>query len=200
MPTALELLQSILDCQRESLAELRKLTARKETARAARRATESGTFGKFWEVYPRRDAKIAAVSAYENAIKVTGATAEKISEGARLYAVYCRENRLTKKLTALPASWLNAGRWEDESMRSEKPRPPEVRDPSEPNPKVETPEEEARRVVGEWTDRAIASMPETEIESMKAEIKRQLPLVGDGILRSHFRNAVRAKYGCPFKF
>ncbi len=66
-------------------------------------------FEQFWKVFPRRVGKLAARKAYEKAQR-TGATAEELLDGVALYlrhkpsyADYC-----------YPASWLNAGRWQDE--------------------------------------------------------------------------------------
>lgn len=67
-------------------------------------------FDTFWQCYPRRVAKLAAKKAYEKALKC--ATHQQIMEGVERYAIHTRstEHQFIKH----PASWLNAGCWEDE--------------------------------------------------------------------------------------
>lgn len=68
------------------------------------------SFDVFWQCYPRRVAKLAAKKAYEKALK--SATHEQIMVGVQGYAIYTRntEHQFIKH----PASWLNAGCWDDE--------------------------------------------------------------------------------------
>lgn len=70
--------------------------------------TSAQEFDRFWSEYPRRIAKLAAMKAYEKARKL--ATAEQILDGVRAY----RANKPAWQQWAHPASWLNAGRWEDD--------------------------------------------------------------------------------------
>ncbi|QOP64940.1 helix-turn-helix DNA binding domain protein [Arthrobacter phage Brynnie] len=70
-------------------------------------------FPDFWEVYPRKTAKAAALKAWQKALKT--ATAAEILEGARRYAA---DPNREPQFTAYPATWLNAGRWEDEALPS----------------------------------------------------------------------------------
>lgn len=67
-------------------------------------------FDTFWQCYPRRVAKLAAKKAYDKALK--HATHQQIMEGVERYAIHTRstEHQFIKH----PASWLNAGCWEDE--------------------------------------------------------------------------------------
>ncbi|MBF6350336.1 hypothetical protein IU448_15115 [Nocardia flavorosea] len=78
--------------------------------RLASKPGDPDGFVEFWEVYPRRVARGAAVKAYAKAIKKADPAA--IREGARRYA----ETRRGKdsEFTAHAASWLNAERWADE--------------------------------------------------------------------------------------
>lgn len=71
----------------------------------------SADFADFWEVYPRRVARAAALKAWAKALKT--ATAEEIIAGARRYAA---DPGREAQFTAYPATWLNAGRWDDEAM------------------------------------------------------------------------------------
>jgi hypothetical protein len=68
------------------------------------------SFDTFWQCYPRRVAKLAAKKAYDKALK--SATHEEIMAGVERYAYHTRttEHQFIKH----PASWLNAGCWEDE--------------------------------------------------------------------------------------
>lgn len=66
-------------------------------------------FAAFWTVYPRRVSRQDAMKAYQKARIV--ATAEEIIAGARAFC-----NHLPEEMRYVPyaASWLNAGRWQDE--------------------------------------------------------------------------------------
>ena len=66
-------------------------------------------FDAFWNVYPRREGKLDAMKAYQQALK--HATADTILAGAQRYAQSCSPE---KKFQKLPAGWLRAGRWMDE--------------------------------------------------------------------------------------
>lgn len=68
-------------------------------------------FEDFWKIYPRKAGKQAALKAWAKAIKV--ADAETIIEGARRYA---NDPNRKDAFTAHGATWLNAGRWDDEPM------------------------------------------------------------------------------------
>lgn len=69
-------------------------------------------FDRFWSVYPRRVAKQDAVKAFAKALKA--ATVEQIVAGVEAYVADCRKAGRERDHIAHPASWLNAGRWEDE--------------------------------------------------------------------------------------
>lgn len=66
-------------------------------------------FDAFWIAYPRKEAKLAAMKAYEKARRL--ASAEDILDGVERYKLTMPEE---KQYRPLPASWLNAGRWMDE--------------------------------------------------------------------------------------
>jgi hypothetical protein len=71
----------------------------------------SEDFEDFWSVYPRRVAKIAAYAAWRKALLLTDAGT--VIAGARAYA---DDPNRQEDFTAHPASWLNAGRWEDDPL------------------------------------------------------------------------------------
>lgn len=66
-------------------------------------------FDTFWAAYPRREAKLAAMKAYDKARRLASAT--EILDGVERYKRTMPED---KQYRPLPASWLNAGRWMDE--------------------------------------------------------------------------------------
>ena len=65
-------------------------------------------FETFWQAYPRRIAKGAAIRAFFSATKI--ATFSEIMDGVRRYA----QTRPDPKYTPHPATWLNQQRWADE--------------------------------------------------------------------------------------
>ncbi|QGH74533.1 replication initiation protein [Arthrobacter phage Kuleana] len=73
----------------------------------------SPDFADFWAVFPRKTAKAAALKAWNKAIK--SADPAEILEGARRYA---GDPNREPQFTVYPATWLNAGRWEDEPLPS----------------------------------------------------------------------------------
>lgn len=68
-------------------------------------------FADFWDVYPRKTARAAALKAWAKAIKT--ADAQEILAGALRYS---QDPNREAQFTAYPATWLNAGRWEDEPL------------------------------------------------------------------------------------
>jgi hypothetical protein len=66
-------------------------------------------FDQFWATYPRREGKLDAMKAYQQALK--HATPDAILAGAMRYARSCSPERRFQKL---PGGWLRAGRWLDE--------------------------------------------------------------------------------------
>lgn len=77
-----------------------------ETETKTRKEKAIPRFAEFWSVYPRKDDKRRAETAFETALK--RATADAIIAGARAYAADPnREAAFTKH----PATWLNADAW-----------------------------------------------------------------------------------------
>ena len=72
---------------------------------------DSFDFADFWAVYPRKTARAAALKAWAKAVK--SADPAEIIRGARRYA---DDPNREAQFTAYPATWLNAGRWEDEPL------------------------------------------------------------------------------------
>lgn len=68
-------------------------------------------FEAFWEIYPRKVAKQAALKAWIKAVQL--AAPEIIIEGAQRYAT---DPNRHPSYTAHPATWLNAHRWNDEPL------------------------------------------------------------------------------------
>jgi hypothetical protein len=73
----------------------------------------------FWLVYPKREAKKAALKAYAKAR--VEATAEQIVEAVHQYIAH----KPSWQNYALPGSWLNAGRYFDEYDAPTKARAPQ---------------------------------------------------------------------------
>lgn len=72
----------------------------------------SATFAEFYLAYPRKVAKEAARQAFEKAVRSTDPAL--IVAGARRFA--SDPNLPDKQFIPHPASWLNAGRWDDEPL------------------------------------------------------------------------------------
>lgn len=70
-------------------------------------------FDEAWSAYPRHVGKTAARKAYAKAIQ-GGATASAILDGVKRYAADCTRKRTEQTYIAHMATWLNAGRWEDD--------------------------------------------------------------------------------------
>ncbi len=69
------------------------------------------SFDDFWNVYPRKVGKQAAMKAYLKAMQI--AKSEEIIAGAIRYA---NDPNRVDAFTAHPTTWLNAGRWNDPAL------------------------------------------------------------------------------------
>lgn len=80
-------------------------------------AAPSTEFDRFWAQYPRKVGKIAAEKAFTKAMKRT--TLEQMLSGLELL----KRETAGKDIDFTPhaASWLNAGRWDDEPSSAAKP-------------------------------------------------------------------------------
>ena len=65
-------------------------------------------FDVFWDAYPRKEGKLAGRKAFAKALTLTDA--QTITAGALRFAA---DPNREAEFTPHPASWLNAGRWED---------------------------------------------------------------------------------------
>lgn len=71
----------------------------------------SEDFEKFWKLYPRKEAKAEAVKAWR---KVNPADVAAIHAALPIHAQSVGWQKEDGRFIPLPASWLNARRWEDE--------------------------------------------------------------------------------------
>lgn len=86
------------------------------------------TFKEFWDVYPRKVGKAAALRAFRKALKQVDA--QVILEGARRFAE--DPNLPQKQFIPHPATWLNRGSWDDEPLpQREQPSQPVESSPDE---------------------------------------------------------------------
>ena len=83
--------------------------------RAAKPADPAG-FDEFWQTYPRRQGKGAAIKAYEKALR--RADVEEILAAAHRYAT---DPNREDQFTAHPTTWLNQDRWLDDALPSRTP-------------------------------------------------------------------------------
>lgn len=88
------------------------------TPRAAKPPSEPPTFLAFWQAYPKRVGRKAAVTAYQRALKTTDPTT-LLTAATR----YANETRgIEARFIAHPQTWLNQGRWDDEPIRPDQPQ------------------------------------------------------------------------------
>lgn len=73
---------------------------------------DDSRFDEFWEVYPRRIAKKEAMKKFDKAVK-DGVDPQELIDGAKAYAASVAGKE--QKYIAHPTTWLNQGRWEDET-------------------------------------------------------------------------------------
>ena len=77
----------------------------------AQRSRADAEFVRFWEIYPRRQAKAAARKAFDKAIRTV--------DPARILTAAMRyrdDPGRDPQFTAHAATWLNQGRWDDEPL------------------------------------------------------------------------------------
>ena len=102
-------MQSALQTEELCNAERERKKEREKTPSSA--AAPSKEFDAFWTQYPRKIGKDAARRAYAKAMKKT--TAEKIAAGVEHLRIQVAGK--DQQFTPHPATWLNAGRWDDET-------------------------------------------------------------------------------------
>lgn len=69
---------------------------------------------QFWETYPRRIAKKAACKALDKIKKASEVPFEVLLSAVRVYAKSVAKKDM--QFIAHPATWLNAGRWDDDPV------------------------------------------------------------------------------------
>ena len=74
-------------------------------------------FAAWYAAYPRHTKKEAARKAYDKARK--SVSADVLLTGAKNYAAWVDRNKRPPQYVAHPATWLNAGCWEDELLDDE---------------------------------------------------------------------------------
>lgn len=74
----------------------------------------SPEFLDFYAVYPRHESKLAALKAYLKVTREMEISHATLVSGAQRYADHIKRNGIGLEYTKLPASWLNAGCWDDE--------------------------------------------------------------------------------------
>ncbi len=74
-------------------------------------------FEDFYAAYPRKIARGAAEKAYKEQLR-KGVSDDELLAGCRLFAALVRERGTDRTFIPHPATWLRAGRWEDDELRS----------------------------------------------------------------------------------
>lgn len=74
---------------------------------------EHPLFAEFWSAYPRREGKGKAREAFDKAIDAGTNPLVLVSAAAR-YASHHSKLRTERNYLAMPATWLNQERWEDD--------------------------------------------------------------------------------------
>lgn len=69
-------------------------------------------FEIFWSKYPRKEAKLYARTVFERAIKSGAVRADQLVAAAERFARHV--DGKDTQFIPLPATWINAGRWDDE--------------------------------------------------------------------------------------
>lgn len=72
-------------------------------------------FARFWQVYPAKRKRLEALRAWPKAVKAVGGDVQRLIDGAQRYR---DDPNRSPGYTCNPASWLNAGSWDDEPLPS----------------------------------------------------------------------------------
>lgn len=70
------------------------------------------TFEDWYKIYPRKEAKLLGQKAWNKAVK-SGVTPERMMDGLKRFQVELERRPRERKFIPLPASWINAGRYDD---------------------------------------------------------------------------------------
>ena len=87
-----------------------------EEEETAGKVEKRGAFEKFWEAYPNKVGKQAALKAFEKARK-TGVKLETLIEAVEKQKESKKWKKNNGEFIPNPATWLNQGRWDDELER-----------------------------------------------------------------------------------
>jgi hypothetical protein len=104
--------QETLEDSLRSTEDSRGLRKERERERGVNKdlSSKQDEFDQWYSRYPKKEAKEAARKAFAKARKTVDLKA--LIEGADKYAATMRDK--DRQFVALPATWLNAGRWADE--------------------------------------------------------------------------------------
>lgn len=76
-------------------------------------AETNAEFEKFWEEYPRKDAKQSALLIYGNLVESHKVTPQQLMDGLAKYVLVIKKEKRERKYIAMPTTWLNQERWLD---------------------------------------------------------------------------------------
>lgn len=96
-------------CQNDAIHNHNHIHKKKEQKAGSR----DPEFVEWYSAYPLKKAPEAAEKAYHRARR-RGATHEQLLAGAKRYAAEMKDTE--PRFIAYPATWLNAGRWQDEGL------------------------------------------------------------------------------------
>lgn len=99
--------------------EISPTTGKPSRATPTEIVVTKGEFARWWDAYPRHQGRDAAAKAYK-AARQRGATTDELLAGAVRYA---EDPNRESKFTAHPTTWLNQGRWSDDPLPGDDPRP-----------------------------------------------------------------------------
>ena len=100
----------------------------KTTEPQAAPAESDKAFELFWSAYPKKAGKLAALKAFNNAVKKIQPNAKQgdritvaysLAEAAKAQAATIDWLKEDGKFIPHPATWLNQGRWMDETKKPE---------------------------------------------------------------------------------
>lgn len=94
---------------------------RAKPRKAPARPEDTPGWAEFWQTYPKRVGKAAAVKAYAKAVHAVGETDDVQSAAVILAALRAavagwKHAETDPQFIPHPATWLNQGRWEDEQL------------------------------------------------------------------------------------
>lgn len=120
--------------QEPSVEPPKRVNARASELRRIQRQQEAEDWEKFWEIYPRKVAKDAAARAWTAAIKRENSASIVAGLERLVPSLKAREPQYVPH----PATWLNAGSWDDEA---DPPPSPTSRTGSTLPPKIDAQDE-----------------------------------------------------------